>query len=155
VAKRKATKRDPETGLTPQQLTAALMLGGGLSITKTAEGVGVDRVTIWRWMQIPAFAEESARMRDETVKAAKEHIRSSLLRAAEVAGEALDAMKPIYLKDEKGFAPVENVPDHGVRLRAAAEILDRAGVPRRVETEVVDAHKQDMEEITKRIRERK
>lgn len=100
---------------------------------KAAEAVDVDRRTVWDWMQLPAFQEESRKVREEVAKAAKEHIQAQLLRAAEVDSEAMEAMKPLYLKDGEGFAPVEDVPDHAIRLRAAHDVLDRAGVPRKVE----------------------
>lgn len=148
---RKATKTHPD-GLTSQQLQAAIMLGGGLSITKTAESVGVNRHAVWEWMQKPAFQAESAKMREETVRAAKERIVSTMLEAADVLADAMRATKPIYLKDDKGFAPVEDVPDHNARIAAATRILDRGGIPPKVEAASDDPFKDLLDEIGRRTK---
>lgn len=123
-------KRD---GLSPAQERGAILLAGGKTITGTAEDLGLDRDAIHKWLRQPVFRERFDALRDEVTRQAKDHIQASLLRAAEAASAGLEAMKPLYLKDGDGFAPVEDVPDHNVRLRAAFDILDRAGIPRKVE----------------------
>jgi len=138
--KRRVTKGNP-SGLTAAQSQASVLIAGGMTVTKTADAVGVTRKTLWEWMQLPAFDDECKRHRDEIIKAAKEHIQGNLLRAAERVSDALDAMKPLYLKDGDGFAPVEDVPDHQARLRGAFDILDRAGIPRKVEAISDDPYK--------------
>ena len=60
--------------------------------------------------------------------------RSALGKSVQRAIEALDAVKPLYLKDGEGFAPMEDVPDHAIRMRAADYFADRFGIPKKVET---------------------
>lgn len=64
--------------------------------------------------------------------------RSTLGLAVKRAREALDAVKPLYLKDEQGFAPTEDVPDHAIRLKAADFFADRFGLPKKVEADSSD-----------------
>lgn len=128
------SRKGPKTrGLTPVQIQAAVLLGSGSNFGQTAEAVGVDAKTIWHWRQTPEFQAEIQRAIAETTAAAREHIQASLLKASVRVSDALEAVKPIYLKDGEGFAPVEDVPDHNARLRAAFDVLDRAGIPRKVE----------------------
>lgn len=70
--------------------------------------------------------------------------RSALGRSVQVLLDAMEATKPIYMKADDGegntaFIPGPEVPDHAIRIRAAAELQDRFGLPRKVETDGTDA----------------
>ena len=47
----KMTNINPNTGLTPKQEKAAYLLVSGKSITDTAKEIGIDRTTLYNWME--------------------------------------------------------------------------------------------------------
>ena len=74
--------------------------------SETAELVGVNRKTIYRWMDDPAFRDEYDRQRDAVAKYARYSMRALLLKALSIQAERLDSDDP---KE---------------RARAAKEIID-------------------------------
>lgn len=64
--------------------------------------------------------------------------RSSLGLAVKRLLEALNAEKVEFVKDDGGFVPVGEIPDHAIRIRAANELCDRFGLPRRTEVDAGD-----------------
>jgi transcriptional regulator with XRE-family HTH domain len=53
---------EPESGLTPLQERAAILLAQGVTVTEVADELNVDRSTLWRWRQHPAFQAYSNRI---------------------------------------------------------------------------------------------
>ena len=98
------------TELSPTQLRVIAELIGGASMVEAAEAGGVDRSTIYRWKQdVPAFAEELRRARNEIRDRLQDAYRTLGPNAIETVAEILRAA---------GTPPA-------VRLRAALEILQR------------------------------
>ncbi len=109
----RATKPATPVGLTlPPRLARALdvMLDGGTN-TEVAAELGVDRVTVWRW-----------RSRPEVI-AILEHARRA--RVTEIAGRLQDAAHCAL--DLLVHAVRDDRVPIAVRVRAAAELLDRVG----------------------------
>jgi hypothetical protein len=101
------------TELSPPQLRVLAELIGGASMVEAAEAGGVDRSTIYRWKQdVPAFAEELCRARNEIRDRLQDAYRTLGPQAIETVADLLRA----------GGAPA------GVRLKAAFEILRRVEV---------------------------
>lgn len=49
------TDRSPETGLTPRQERAALLLTSGRSVQEIADELGLHRSTLWAWRRLETF----------------------------------------------------------------------------------------------------
>ena len=60
-----ATVRNGAQQLDPRQLLAADRLAAGATDRQVADQLGVDRTSLWRWRQQPAFQTELARRREE------------------------------------------------------------------------------------------
>jgi hypothetical protein len=91
-----------------------------------ADELGIDRVTLWHWQRSPegqVVLAEIRLERAELFKNARKSARALINEALPIAAETL----------------VRNCddPDPHASSRAAAELLDRGGVPR---TEVVETH---------------
>ena len=74
--------------------------------SETAELVGVNRKTIYRWLDDPTFREEYDRQRDAVANFARSSMRALMLKALSIQAERLDSDDP---KE---------------RARAAKEIID-------------------------------
>ena len=74
--------------------------------SETAELVGVNRKTIYRWLDDPTFREECDRQRDAVANFARSSMRALMLKALSIQAERLDSDDP---KE---------------RARAAKEIID-------------------------------
>jgi transposase len=98
------------TQLSLTQLRIIADLISGASMVDAAEAAGVDRSTIYRWKQdVPAFAEELCRARNEIRDRLQDGYRTLGPQAIEIVAELLRAA---------GTPP-------SVRLKAAMEILQR------------------------------
>jgi hypothetical protein len=95
--------------ITQRQRRALDLLVDGATTGELAKALHVDRATVWRWTQDPAFAAELAAMRQERRGAAERRIESLVARALDFLGAVVD---------DPG-APV------GARVRAAVEIIGR------------------------------
>ena len=107
-------KSQPNTTIATQlsltQLRVIADLISGASMVDAAEAAGVDRSTIYRWKQdVPAFAEELCRARNEIRDRLQDGYRTLGPQAIEIVAELLRAA---------GTPP-------SVRLKAAMEILQR------------------------------
>ena len=94
-----------------QRTRAAELLAEGLSHVEVAEALGVSRTTGWRLAQEPEVRSAVKTIRDARAGAAALRIEHVAARAVRVLDELLDDCE----------APA------AVRLRAACELLDRAG----------------------------
>jgi len=96
----------------PARGRALALLAGGRSDTEAAEALGVSRSTVWKWRTDPAFAVELEKVREKRIQDATARLDALVADAVEVLAIVLrDAEAPTML-----------------RLRAAAEVLDRAGL---------------------------
>lgn len=110
--------------LTFEQQRGLQALLAGATQKEAADVVGVNKATVTKWMRPGHLFRQ---LLDEINHDRQRAYRASLLnqtpRALQVLGEAMEATKPVQV----GGDQVE-VDDHTVRLRAAAEVLDRGGV---------------------------
>ena len=94
-------------GLTSKQEEAAAHLAVGKGVTETARLVGVDRNTIYAWLQLPAFVSHyKKQLRD-----VRREIRGKLSAMAEEATQTLEDL-------------MRNGGEQA-QLKAATYILDR------------------------------
>lgn len=97
----------PIETLSAKQRAALRALVSGFSLEGAASAVGVSRVSLWRWMQEPAFREELRSLEDEALQ----ELQRRLLLLATGAALVLERS----LQDGKAT----------IRLRVAALILER------------------------------
>lgn len=94
-----------------QRARAAELIAEGASSVEVAAALNVSRTTAWRLAQEPEVVVAVKSIRDARANTAALRIEHFASRAAQVLGE---------LVDDREVPPV-------VRLRAACELLDRAG----------------------------
>jgi hypothetical protein len=104
--------REPECPtLSASQERALSLLLAGSSITVTARVLGLTRQTVSRWVHSPAFSREFNRQRQQAMAASMQHLSG-------LVGQSVQAL-------QDGLAPGQDI---GVRLRAAAIVLETVGV---------------------------
>ena len=74
---------DPETQLTPGQVTLLTALVGNPSVPLAAKAAGVCRSTAYQWMIAPGFKEELARQRNAMLAATLDAVKTHAIHAAE------------------------------------------------------------------------
>jgi len=113
----------------------------GVSTPQIAADLGVHRGTVWAWLSSPEAAAQLADVR----KAAHDAVS---MRLGELTHDALDVLAEV-MRDLS--AP------HAVRVRAACELLDRAGVhgAPRVTVDVQPAVGVDTGPLLRRLCERR
>lgn len=100
----------PLDGMDPRHVAAAEAFLSGESIPEIAATAGVTRQTAWRWFQRADVAALVAEAQEAAAAGALATLRASAQRAARTIVAILDEADP------------------ALRLRAAAELLDRVGV---------------------------
>ncbi|MYD50713.1 MAG: hypothetical protein F4W93_04420 [Dehalococcoidia bacterium] len=113
-----------EKELSEKQVLAIPHLVSAKSFGETAELVGVNRTTIYRWMDDPTFREEYDRQRDAVAGFARAGMRSLMLKALAVQAERFDSDDPRE------------------RARAAKEIMDY---------DAKTAHKHESQKLLNRL----
>lgn len=88
------------------------LLSEGASKSSVAAELEVQPSTVWRWLQDPSFAAELRQIHEDRLEQVEDRLQC-------LAKDALEVMATIMMDAE---AP------HAVRLRAASEILERAGI---------------------------
>ena len=83
-----------EKELSERQVLAIPHLVSAKSVSETAELVGVNRRTVYRWMDDPAFREEYDRQRDAVAGFARSGMRALMLKALSVQAERFDSDDP-------------------------------------------------------------
>ncbi len=83
-----------EKELSERQALAIPHLVSAKSASETAELVGVNRTTIYRWMDDPDFRDEYDRQRDAVADFARAGMRTLMLKALSVQAERLDSDDP-------------------------------------------------------------
>ena len=98
--------------LSAKQTQAALLLARGDTVTTTAEQVGVNRMTVQQWLKKDDnFNAYLNSLKREFVDAGRSAMRASIV-------TAIDTINQLMLSSTNDV----------VRLNAAKEILDRAGL---------------------------
>ena len=83
-----------EKELSERQVTAIPHLVSAKSVSETAELVGVNRTTIYRWLDDPTFRDEYDRQRDAVANFARSSMRALMLKALAIQAERLDSDDP-------------------------------------------------------------
>jgi len=96
------------SALSTRQAQALPHIALGNTITESARLAGIDRVTLYRWMEDPKFRNELQRLRIEAAELAKFELKGMMLKAALVINEVMENDNPY------------------VRLRAATSALSIA-----------------------------
>ena len=100
------------TELSAKQLQAAILIVGGATVTATAEQISVTRITLHQWLKSDdSFIAHINSLKQDLINAGRAGLQASVALAIETINS--------ILKD--GESDV-------VRLNAAKEILNRAGI---------------------------
>ena len=83
-----------EKELSERQVLAIPHLVSAKSASETAELIGVNRTTIYRWMDDPTFRDEYDRQRDAVATFARDGMRTLMLKALSVQAERFDSDDP-------------------------------------------------------------
>ena len=83
-----------EKELSERQVTAIPHLVSSKSVSETAELVGVNRTTIYRWLDDPTFRDEYDRQRNAVANFARSSMRALMLKALAIQAERLDSDDP-------------------------------------------------------------
>ena len=126
--------------LSIEQQNAIDLLILGKSDREVAEGVGVNRTTIWEWRTAhPIFMATLERRRVEVWRQPQERLRSLLSKAVDNIGQAVESgdlkassevLKAVGLYGDGTMNTIfEQDPEKLIRQQAEAQV-DREGVPR-------------------------
>ena len=107
MSRNRREKRRP-----PSPVSAVELAIEGKTTGEIASALGVHRATVWSWLSDPVRSAQVDHARRLAVEAVGVRLR-------ELAHDALDTLSSIM---------VDPVAPHVVRVRAACELLDRAGV---------------------------
>lgn len=83
ASERKNVETNPNPILTPRQLAAAVLLVRGRTVASTAAELGVSRMTVIRWKQLPAFDAEVRRRVDAMALAIDRTVSAPVTHRAE------------------------------------------------------------------------
>lgn len=92
--------------LSPKQLKASALIGGGTPKKTAAESVGVTPQTVSEWMRQPAFLSAVNRAKHQMMKDTQDCYRA-------LATDAVTTMQDL----------MQNSTDENVRLRAAVQVI--------------------------------
>ena len=98
--------------LKAKQAAAAELMIEGLEDSEIAERLGLGRTTVWRWRHKPEVATVVAQARNRRMEENRRRLDELVIKAMDVFGELIAD---------------ENTPP-AIRLKAASEVLDRAGI---------------------------
>ena len=98
----------PPDELTPKQEAAVLALMSAPTTDDAARQVGVSPVTLWRWLQLPAF-------RDRYRAARRQALEQAVGRLQRIADEAVEALRRNL-----------TCGNPSVEVRAAQAVLEQA-----------------------------
>jgi len=136
-----AQQNATETELTDQQLTAIELLLSGQGVSQVAEQVDVDRSTLWRWGQLPAFQAELNRRRQELWSAHADRLRSLLPAALQVLENTLEcepdgwrvALAIVKMADFGALAPSGETDPAAIELKRRSARADAKNQEQMVE----------------------
>lgn len=129
-----------ETGLTPLQERAAILLASGDTITDVANNIGVQRNTLYEWQKKVVFVCYLNRQKKEQ----QSSLRNGLL---SLYGNAINALREVLNSD-----------DNGNKLKAAMMVISRVDnehigeiEPREILKKQASKHINGHDEITKEL----
>jgi hypothetical protein len=100
------------TELSPNQLKAAILIVGGASITATAAQTGLTRVTLHDWLKNDdLFIAHINSLKQDLINAGRSGLQASV-------ALAIETINSLMTKSDNDI----------VRLNAAKEVLNRAGI---------------------------
>ena len=109
--------------LTPEQVTALVALVENPDVQMAADAAGVNRATIYRWMNKPGFQSELTRQRNEAFAVALASVKTHAGRAVAQLAGMLDA------SDERVRRLVCNdILAHGMKAHDIQDIQERLNV---------------------------
>jgi DNA-binding CsgD family transcriptional regulator len=145
------------TPLTPEQLNGVDLLIQGKSDQETADLIGRDRATVWRWKtRVPLFAATLEQRREEVFGVALHRLRSLLSKAIDniagdiEAGDVKSSFELLKATGLHGFAPPTGETNvQKITERIMLEILAREHIPER-SFDLIDIDKNPRYEERKR-----
>jgi len=87
--------RDQEKGLSAKQLKGIAAILEESSMERAAQRAGVNRSTLWRWLEIPAFRKELESLQRAAFSGALAQLQGAARLAVERLIEALDSKNAI------------------------------------------------------------
>jgi hypothetical protein len=120
----------------PMRERAVLLLAEGWGATHVGQELGVDRRTVHLWQRDPTVQADVARERAALLAESRERGKGALAKAMDTLVRNLDCGDP----------HAEN--------RAAAELLDRFGVPKTTKVEQTIEAVPSIDELAERFREK-
>ncbi len=116
-----------ETELTAIQLRAARMTAMGISFNEIAAELDINRVTVYRWRQLPQFAEEVSRL----VNTAREECKERVIRdISEIKDIVMNTLLDVAQYDTSGSARVAAARTLTEMVQKAEDRSDRSDVMR-------------------------
>ena len=94
------------SALTPRQLAALPSIAGSPNQAQAARSAGIDRTTLYRWLQDEDFREDLSRLREESAALARTELQAAMLHAVNVILDSTNSSNEV------------------VRLRAARSLLN-------------------------------
>lgn len=116
--------QNPNTGLTPIQEQAAVLMASGETLTAVADKLGINRCTLYKWLDNVAFQCYYNRQCQDV----KAEVKNGILG---LCGNAFDAVRNILANGNEN-----------TRLKAAIWIMEKAGQIEIGQTDVKAALKQ-------------
>lgn len=114
-----------ETGLTPTQEKACILLASGTPFASVAEAVGITRQTLWVWQKQTTFECYLNRQKKETQSLLTQSLFS-------LATDAVEAIRDSLHSENEG-----------VRLRAAQWVADRLQGVEITRTDAIEVARQE------------
>jgi hypothetical protein len=98
----------------------ALALASGTSISDAAHQAGIDRRTVYRKLENPAFARQVAEFRDRLIGTALGRVADAMTRGADVLAQMLDSPQ-----DHIRIRAARALISLGLRLRDSVDLTAR------------------------------
>ena len=118
---------DSSQNLTPKQLLALPHIASTASATEGARVANIDRSTLQRWMEDPAFRGELERMRQEAFEFALSELQGLALKGALVIAESLNDPSPsIRLSAANSALRISAGTTESRRLNKQVRVLENA-----------------------------
>lgn len=105
------------TDLTPQQAQAIDLLLSGMAPSNVAQELGIHRQTLWRWRQIPAFAQ----LQREWQQQRQEEMRERFSEVMRLAFVSLERELKLA-EDPRKYNPIETALNV-IRLMHSVPVL--------------------------------
>ena len=115
------------TPLTQNQLAAMPYLASSSTVSEAAKRLGINRTTIYRWMEDDEFRAELKRLRNEAAGLARAEIKGLMLKSICVFADAMEDPNPfVRLKAARDSAYIALKIEEDENLRNRIDRLDDA-----------------------------